>query len=161
MSRRKADARANTDSDGRAVRKRGVARSGGRPLELTPQLRDQLAKLISLGIPVRVACQAEGIGKTAYYEWRSRGAAGEEPYASFFAAINAARAKSEASITLNLISATKTDWRAAAWWLEKLRPNRYGKRQTVVLKKHPSQMTDEEIAAEIAKLPHADTGTAD
>lgn len=132
-----------------------------RPTKLTPEIGERLAKLIGVGIPMATACRAEGITKRTLKNWRNRGLAGEAPYDAFWEQIDRALAKAEAAITMNVIQAAKTDWRAGAWWLERRRPKTYGNKQTVRLEKPPAEMTDEELDAAIAlhgyvKAPQTD-----
>ena len=45
----------------------------GRPLMLTPELREELCAHLAQGAPIKTACEAVGISKATYYSWRTRG----------------------------------------------------------------------------------------
>ena len=45
----------------------------GRPLMLTPELREELCAHLAQGASIKTACQAVGISKATYYSWRTRG----------------------------------------------------------------------------------------
>lgn len=124
----------------------------GRPTLYTPELGRQICELISYGVPVKLACRAKGLGKQTYYDWRAKAEAGDPEYAQFMDDVNAAHAKCEADVTLNVVKASRRDWRAGAWWLEHARPLRYSKRATLRLEKPPSDMSDEEIRQALARM---------
>lgn len=123
----------------------------GRPTKLTPELGSRLGRLISVGIPISTACQVEGITKKTLRNWRERAAAGEQDYADFVADLDQALAKAEVAVTMNVVKAAQVDWRAGAWWLERRRPDRYGAKQTVTIEKSPSDMSDAELDAALAR----------
>jgi hypothetical protein len=72
-----------------------------------------------------------GVGARSYYRWMALGrAADAEPvYAEFVEAVEAALAEWEARDVLLIGEAAKTDWRAAAWRLERRLPMVYGRRE--------------------------------
>ena len=123
----------------------------GRPTLYTPELGVRIAKLVALGVAIGVACAAEGIGRATLYEWRAKSRDGRQPYAGFLAELERALARVEVEITKNVIAASKRDWRAGAWWLERRRPRRYALRQSLRVEKAPADMTDEELDAAIAR----------
>lgn len=127
----------------------------GRPSKLTPELQARLTRLISIGIPIGVACEAEGITKKTLRNWRAKAEAGDAAYDSFVADMDQALAKAEVGVTMHVIKAAQHDWRAGAWWLERRRPEHYGTKQTVVIEKAPEQMSDEELDEALAKHGYA------
>ena len=124
---------------------------GGRPTKFTPELGARLVKLISVGIPIGTACQVEGITKKTLRNWRDAANEGDERYVRFIAELNAAKGKALTAIAMNVIKAAQVDWRAGAWYLERMDPERYGSRQTVVVSKAAAEMTDDELDAALAK----------
>jgi hypothetical protein len=86
----------------------------------TEELQERICRSLQAGIDVQVACSIEGIGRSTYYEWQKRGRAGEEPYAGFLAATDAAMDRVERAVTSKLLKIAMEDrgnWQAAAWWL--------------------------------------------
>lgn len=57
-----------------------------------------------------------------------RGRDGEEPFAQFAQLVKGAKAEAEADKVEIIDSAAQTDWKAAAWWLERCRHQRYARR---------------------------------
>lgn len=131
---------------------------GGRPTAYTPELGEQLCKLVGLGVPISIACKAEGIGKRTLYRWREQGKAGREPYRGFVRKLERALAKPAAAITLHVVRAAQRDWRAGAWWLERRHPKLYGNKQTIKHETSPAEMSDAELDAAIARYGYVRAG---
>ena len=53
----------------------------GRPLKLTPELREALCGHLAQGAHVKTACQAVGISEVTYYRWQARGNRGRDEQA--------------------------------------------------------------------------------
>jgi hypothetical protein len=123
----------------------------GRPTRYSDALAEQLCNLISAGVPIRVASRSLGIARSTLYEWRDAGRRGLDPYVVFESKLERALSRAETSLTLNLVRAAQKDWRAAAWWLERRHPERYGAKQTMRVEKAPTEMTEAELDAAIAK----------
>ncbi|HYE79210.1 MAG TPA: hypothetical protein VEI97_14600 [bacterium] len=63
----------------------------GRPTDCTPEFIDAVcAEIRKNGTPLNIAAEALGVSRTTIYQWRTRGAAGEEPFRTFRNAIEAA-----------------------------------------------------------------------
>jgi hypothetical protein len=122
----------------------------GRPTGYSPELARKLCQLVSLGVPVSVACASERVSRSTLYAWRQAGKAGTAPYVEFAADLAAAFARAESAITVHVVTAAENDWRAGAWWLERRRPERYGAKQTVKLEKAAALMSEAELDAAIA-----------
>jgi hypothetical protein len=139
----------------------------GRPTRYSEELGDKICALIAAGVPMRLAARAHGIGRSTLYDWRQAGDAGLPPYAAFVAKLDLALARVETTLTVSLTSAARKDWRAAAWWLERRRPQRYGAKQTLRVEKPLNELSDSELDALIAKhgyvrsstQPQAEAGT--
>ena len=122
------------------------------PPKYTPDLQERICKNLQYGIDIQIACSIEGIGRRTYYDWRKRGESGEEPYASFLAATEAAMDKVETAVTGKIIqTALQGNWQAAAWWL---RFRKTGGKQQVELtgaNGQPIGILSEAAAAEIRR----------
>lgn len=123
---------------------------GGRPSLYTPALHERVCALVAVRVPIRTACQLEGIGARTLYDWRERGRSGEEPFATFEQDLAIAVARSEATAVQFIATAAADNWKANAWWLERRFPKRYGAKQQLRVTKAPAEMTDEELEAAIA-----------
>jgi len=132
----------------------------GQHTTLDAKVQAKLEELLAEGQFVETACELAGVSKASFYRWMEAGEQedGPQPYRDFRNAIEKARAKAEAAAVRtvrgaqvpwiqtttvegtdkdgNPISRTETktmpgEWQAAAWWLERTFPSRYGKRQTL------------------------------
>jgi len=115
-----------------------------RPSLLTPERTEKIVALIAAGNFAETAALASGISKQTYYNWLARGRAErdrlnekpnlkvrakEEPYLEFFDSIEKARAEAEARMVVLITKAAQEPrtWQAAAWWLERVAPQKYGR----------------------------------
>jgi transposase-like protein len=112
---------------------RGV---GHRPSKISRELIDVVAEQVEAGAYFESAAVAAGVNKTTLYRWRERGEADLEHgrdtlEALFCTALERAAAVAERTASLNVLRASLVDWRAAAWYLERRRPDRWGRRDHV------------------------------
>lgn len=104
-------------------------------LPLAPRQQAVLAAL-EAGCTRRAAASAADVHHTTMYRWM-------EADATFRTAVEKAENVAEARATTLVVKAAyEGQWTAAAWWLERRRPDQYGKRLSV----------DVSIRDEIAKL---------
>jgi transposase-like protein len=109
--------------------------------------------MVKGGVTLRVAARRHGIARATLYNWLAHGEKGREPYAAFRERLERAQAACEVRLSLNLFEAARDDWRAAAWFLERRFPKRWGSKRTLdVVRKTPADMTDDELEAAIEEL---------
>lgn len=119
--------------------------------ELDPALLDKIVTLISVGVSKTDAAQACGIRRQTIRNYELRGAAGEEPFATWIVELSKAQMNTKVYVLTLLQKAAKNDWKAGAWLLEKLHPKEFGKRVELehsgkVEQKHDlSKLTREEL----------------
>jgi hypothetical protein len=134
-----------------------------RPAKLTDETVGVIVDAIKVGCPIKVACQAAEIGLTTFKSWLARGRSEDEadaPYRAFRAAVKKARAHGE-SFALKIIQDASPDhWQAAAWFLERSQPTRWGRvdrmKATIdreVMEMDVKQMTDEQLRAIVDGKP--------
>lgn len=104
-----------------------------RKLKLTPELLAAIEQEIGDGNYVTTVCQAHGINRTSFYDWKNRGEkASSGLFRDFYEAVERATAKSEQKyVEVIKNAANDGTWTAAAWWLERRYPDRWGKREKV------------------------------
>ena len=103
----------------------------GRPTKLTPELQEELLKALKGGTYVEDACAYVGIGVSTFYDWMRLGSLNEAPYSEFSEAVEKARASAVVRNVALLQKAAEDSWQAAAWWLERTRPDHYGRRTNI------------------------------
>lgn len=103
----------------------------GRPTKLTPQVQARIVQAIVGGNDITVAAAYAGISKTTFYAWLERGRKAKTgPFADFVDAIEKAQADAEArNVALIAKAAQDGTWTAAAWWLERKYPERWGRKE--------------------------------
>jgi hypothetical protein len=99
----------------------------GRVTLLTAALKKRICGRLRDGCNVKTACNICGIGETTYHEWKNRGRAGEEPYASFFSETSRARDTFKTNLLKIIMKAADKDARHAEWLLERGWPNEFGR----------------------------------
>jgi len=92
----------------------------GRKSLLTPTLHKKLCELLAAGNTIKTCCDAVGISERVYFDWC-------EQKVHFSQAVNRARARGKEKLVRLITDAAQSDWRAAAFLLERGWPNEYGK----------------------------------
>src|SRR5512133_1159098 len=83
--------------------------------------------LLADGSAIRSACLVVGVGERTYFDWQTRGKAGEEPYARFLSAVTRAREKHKANLIRIVMEAAHQDARHAEWLLERQFASEFGR----------------------------------
>jgi hypothetical protein len=96
----------------------------GRKTLCTPQLQKRFCDALAKSHTIKNACVVAGISESTFYQWLARGAIGEEPYAKFVELVQSARARGLVALVESII--TDKDWRAKAWYLERVWPEDFG-----------------------------------
>jgi hypothetical protein len=117
-------------------------RKRGRPTKRTPDVEARIVEAVRAGNYIETAAAYAGIGKSTLYEWQAK-------YPDFADALQRARAEAEVRDVTLIRQAARTQWQAAAWWLERSFPQRYGRRDKLEVTEAPaidvSLYTDAEL----------------
>jgi hypothetical protein len=118
--------------------RKNMKRCGRRSI-LNQKLQRRICGLLSEGSAIKSACIICGIGERTYYDWRGKGSAGEEPFATFFSAVTRAREAHKANLIERIVAAAKADWKAASWLLERQFPNEFARSEprTILIERLP------------------------
>jgi len=93
----------------------------GRRTAYTPETADRIIQAFRAGIKNDdTACAAAGIGRTTYYVWLNR-------HPDFRDRVEKAKAGREVRWLAIIGEAAGTSWQAAAWLLERTKPDEYGR----------------------------------
>jgi hypothetical protein len=113
----------------------------GRPTTLTPKVQEEICKTLRAGNFLDTAITYAGLSRATVREWMRRGRAElarleadprarllktEQPYVDFVEALEQAMAHAETLHVAMITSASKKDWKASAWMLERAHPQRWG-----------------------------------
>ena len=134
-----------------------------RPTTLPPKVRERIVESIRAGAYAEQAARAAGIAPSTYCDWLRRGEAGEPTFSEFSEALRAGEAEAEIAAVATIREAAQAgDWRAAAHYLERRHPERWGRRgQPQVEPVEEAAKTKEEFDAEVDRLVAAFQDEAD
>lgn len=101
----------------------------GRPAKLTAQVQDTIVQAIRSGNYNEVAAQMAGVCERTLYNWLERGEEEQAgKYFQFLQAVKKAAAEAEARHLALIANAAQKTWQAAAWFLERKHPDRWGRK---------------------------------
>lgn len=108
-----------------------MARGPGRPSKLTPETKEKLFKALRTGAHIETACNAAGVAYVTVATWNQI-AEGTHPtrkatpeYVEFREEMQRAIAEAEMILVARVNAASKEDWRASAWMLDRRHPERW------------------------------------
>jgi hypothetical protein len=108
----------------------------GRKSILNLKLQREIGKNIKLGMPLKFAAEAAGITETTFYNWMARGE--KEKKGQFFEFFEYIKQCQSTAVQLHLKlitkAATKGNWQASAWILERRHPEEFGRRDNLNIK---------------------------
>lgn len=106
----------------------------GRPTKLTPEVTEKFLTALKAGSYIETAAAYAGIHKDTLYEWLKKGSRDQAEghsrtsAALFSDAVGKAMADCEMVDLATIRKASKMNWQAAAWRLERRFPDRWGRR---------------------------------
>jgi hypothetical protein len=141
-----------------------------RPSALTPQVEERILGFLRLGNYIETACKAAGIHKDTFYEWMKRARSGkpeDDRYAEFAMRVDSALAEAEGRDVQTILLASRQQWQAAAWRLERRFPERWSRNDRVRVDGNVDVgVSDDGLLGKLARLitgaaAPADPGVAD
>ena len=102
-----------------------AAQIGMKPLRLTPARQRRIVALLQQGVSIATAANLSGICERTYHTWVAKADRGEEPYASFCIAASRARDSWKARLIRRIEAASRHDWKAASFLLERQFANEF------------------------------------
>jgi len=93
--------------------------------ELNKDRRATILRWLRGGLPLDVAARMTGVPEEAVRVWRAKSVQGVRGYAMFDDEVRAAMAEGEAMHVARITAAGKNNWRASAWLLERMYPDRW------------------------------------
>ena len=103
--------------------------------KLTDKVQDTIVKALENGMAIKSACGQARIAEQTYYNWYNKGAEKKSgKYRDFHDAVDNAKNVAQSNFE-NVITSTANNgtWQAAAWWLERRRPEMYNKPEKVMV----------------------------
>jgi len=98
-------------------------------LKLTDQLCDDICNDIKAGVPIKHAAIAHGITRTTFYDWYNKGEQAKSgKFKKFYDKVEEAKSVAVTLRARRIYKAGETSWQADAWWLERVDPDNFGKK---------------------------------
>jgi len=103
-----------------------------RPTKLSPEIEERIVSAVRAGTSIAGAAAYAGIDPSTFHRWMERGdpkrtGRADGRYREFRARVEQASGEAEVRDVTVIAKAAPSDWRAAAWRLERRRPERYGR----------------------------------
>ena len=103
-----------------------------RPTKLTPEVHEAIVDGINAGLTYRLSCARAGVTPATFYKWLEKGEGAQSgALMEFFDAVERAKSDSALRLVSQITLQAPTDWRAAAFILERRFPDDYGRRTEV------------------------------
>lgn len=93
---------------------------GGRPPSINDEKVDLIVRYLRVGGYLQVAARAAGVHPETLRLWRKWARIGKEPYAQYAEQFDQAMAEAEMSHLTTIQMASRSQWQAAAWILERV-----------------------------------------
>lgn len=111
----------------------------GRKLTLDPRRSKKILKAISHGLTLKRAALCAGVTYSTLSRWLRKGRRDDRNgtssvFRSFYLEVRKADAAAEDAQAAMILKTAKKVWTAAAWWLERKYPERWGRRDGVQIK---------------------------
>lgn len=103
------------------------SKKSGRRLRLTKETHEIIVRALKAGAFKVVAAAAAGISEDTLREWLRRGKKGEKEYVAFFRDVEKVVAEDCIRNQAFISKAAMSDWKAAAWNLERKYPKLYAR----------------------------------
>jgi transposase len=145
---------------------------GRRPRLMERTVMERVAEAIGAGLSASATADYAGIGRSTYFEWMRRGreaekaldaglsiSPAERPFLDFMVEIRRIQATSEVeSLAVIDRAACGGNWRAAAWFLERSFPDKWGPAHRRKAEPEPIPPVDwDELERKIAKYLGTDS----
>lgn len=104
--------------------------NAGRETKLNKEMIDEIVGYIELGFTIKDTCEAVGISKDTFFEWKKQGKKDKENgikslFSEFSDSIKKGKHKIKQLMLSKIVQAANENWNAAAWWVERNFPEDY------------------------------------
>lgn len=99
--------------------------------KLTDKLCDEICNDIKAGVPIEHAAISHGIARKTFYNWYNKGEkARSGKFRKFYDKVTEAKSVAVTLRARRVYKAGETSWQADAWWLERVDPENFGRKDT-------------------------------
>ena len=101
-------------------------------LKLTDQLCDEICNDIKAGVPIKHAAISHGITEVTFYNWYNQGKTAKSgAKKQFYDKVEEAKSVAITLRARRIYKAGETSWQADAWWLERVDPDNFGRKDNL------------------------------
>ena len=101
-------------------------------LKLTDKLCDDICNDIKAGVPIDHAAIAHGITRATFYNWYRKGEEAKSgKFRQFHDKVEEAKSVAITLRARRIYKAGETNWQADAWWLERVDPDNFGRKDNL------------------------------
>jgi transposase-like protein len=113
----------------------------GRPTKLNSEVQERIVEALRAGNYQEIAAKYAGVSDATFHNWMARGreeqrriTEGEKAdpeeaaFLEFFVVVEKARSEAEVRNVMQIQHASRDHWQAAAWFLERSFPKRWGRK---------------------------------
>ncbi len=104
------------------------SRTVGNPGAFYDATQEAVLAALRSGVPISTACDHAMVSRTTFFNWLRRAEDGETRFVEFAKAVKQALANVEVRLLEVIEKASRSQWTAAAWILERRHPGKYGRR---------------------------------
>lgn len=98
-------------------------------LKLTDKLCDEICNDIKAGVPIDHASISHGITRQTFYNWYQKGEEAKSgKFKKFYDKVEEAKSIAITLRARRIYKAGETSWQADAWWLERVDPANFGRK---------------------------------
>ena len=99
--------------------------------KLTDKLCDEICNDIKAGVPIKHAAISHGITEVTFYNWYNQGKTAKSgAKKQFYDKVEEAKSVAITLRARRIYKAGETSWQADAWWLERVDPDNFGRKDT-------------------------------
>ena len=99
--------------------------------KLTDKLCDEICNDIKAGVPIKHAAISHGITEVTFYNWYNQGKTAKTgAKKKFYDKVEEAKSVAITLRARRIYKAGETSWQADAWWLERVDPTNFGRKDT-------------------------------
>lgn len=100
--------------------------------KLTDKLCDEICNDIKAGVPIKHASVAHGITDATFYNWYNKGKVAKSgKFKIFHDKVEEAKSIAITLRARRIYKAGEMSWQADAWWLERVDPDNFGRKDKV------------------------------
>ena len=102
-------------------------------MKYSKELIDEICRNIENGVLNKDAAQLSGIGESTFYDWlkefNADGTKNDNYRIEFAESIKKAEATRKRNFIASIVKASNKNWQASAWYLERVYPEEFGRKE--------------------------------